>query len=138
MGKSTLWCFNSQNDVTYSDTNQEIQRSELIRIIDHAVNASRIQEVSPTLANELRNVARTNNEIASHTFKVRYSGEENDKECGCPMTEAGVVFFTEEREKIINFTLPSELRSIKDAANEFVSIYDRMMPGGSETRYTVV
>jgi hypothetical protein len=69
MGKDTLfWLY--QSEISYSEGELTISRDQFVRAVESAILSSGLDRNHPSLTSKLREVAKTKNKIASHTFKL--------------------------------------------------------------------
>lgn len=123
MGKDTLfWLY--ENEQAFVEGELTISREQLVSAVESAILSSGLDREHPSLASRLREVAKTKDKIASHTFKLV------DKDCGCPMTEAGVVCFLpgettinrEEEKRKLGLSL-----RLMEAVDKFPGAFDQEM-----------
>lgn len=89
-----------------------ISRSRLIEIVNDAVDEALGYGLDPVIAEDLRDVAKTTNQIDYGSFKCYGS-------CGCPLTKAGVVKYNPEREENTDLSYSH--------GAEFPGVFDALM-----------
>jgi hypothetical protein len=109
-----------------------ISRAKMIQAVENSILYSNMDKIHPALAEKLREIAKTTDKVAVRTWEAKLIEEQIN--CGCPLTQAGVVSLHESEEFQKNW----ETNLIKtQCANKFFRKFDGHFPGNKPQAFII-
>jgi hypothetical protein len=110
-----------------------ISRAKVIQAVENSILYSDMDRIHPALAERLREIAKTTDKVAVRTWEAKLIEEQIN--CGCPLTQAGVVSF---HESVGKFRKDWEGNLTKtQCANKFFRKFDGHFPGNRPQAFII-